>query len=88
MRSSTHEFDTELLHNGRVVTLGAVTYRGRTVLQPGPDRFAPLRRWAQYVADQLDGPVTWRASAEGEVVEEQTVHPAARTAEGGPGPAC
>ncbi|MFD0776239.1 hypothetical protein ACFQZ2_20085 [Streptomonospora algeriensis] len=88
MRSSTREFDTELLRNGRVVTLGAVTYRGRTVLQPGPDRFAPLRRWAQDLADQLGGPVTWRASADGEVVEEQTVHPAARTVEEGPGPAC
>ncbi|GAB3452970.1 hypothetical protein GCM10027570_31610 [Streptomonospora sediminis] len=88
MRSTTHEFDTELRYNGRVVTLGAVTYQGRTVLHPGPDRFAPLRRWAQDLADQLGGPVTWRASSEGEVVEEETVHPAKRAAERDPGQAC
>ncbi|MDT0301187.1 hypothetical protein [Streptomonospora wellingtoniae] len=85
MRSSTHEFDTELRHDGRVVTLGAVTYQGRTVLHPGPDRFAPLRRWAQDLADQLGGPVTWRASSEGDVVDEGTVHPAGRTVEEEPG---
>jgi len=87
MRSTTHEFETELRHNGSVVTLGAVTYRGRTVLQPGPDRFAPLRRWAQDLAGQLGGPVTWRASRDGEVVEEETVHPAECAVEGEPGQA-
>ncbi|WP_067963904.1 hypothetical protein [Nocardiopsis trehalosi] len=76
MRPTTHEFDTELLHGGEVAALGAVVYRGRTVLQPGPDRFAPLRRWAQGVADEVGGPVTWRASADGATVAEGTVHPA------------
>ncbi|MDA0564961.1 hypothetical protein LG943_11595 [Streptomonospora sp. S1-112] len=84
MMSATHEFDTELLYEGRVVTLGAVTYRGRTVLRPGPDRFAPLRRWAQDLADLLGGPVTWRASSGGGVVEEGTVAPAPRAAVGAP----
>ncbi|MFC4561228.1 hypothetical protein ACFO4E_05085 [Nocardiopsis mangrovi] len=76
MRPTTHEFDTELLRGGEVATLGAVVYRGRTVIQPGPDRWAPLRRWAQGLADQVGGPVTWRARAEDTVVAEGTVFPA------------
>ncbi|ASU83071.1 hypothetical protein CDO52_10015 [Nocardiopsis gilva YIM 90087] len=76
MRPTTHEYDTELLYNGEVVTLGGMVYRGRTVLSPGPDMFLPLERWAQSVADQLSGPVSWRAISEGEVVREGTMHPA------------
>ncbi|WP_046469535.1 hypothetical protein [Allosalinactinospora lopnorensis] len=76
MRRTTHEYDTELRSDGEVVTLGAMAYRGRTVLHSGPDMFAPLERWAQGVADQLRASVTWRAaSAKGETVHEGTKHP-------------
>lgn len=75
MRRTTHEYGTELRSDGDVVTLGAITYRGRTVLHSGPDMFAPLERWAQDVADQLRAPVTWRATSDGGEVHEATRYP-------------
>ncbi|MDA8370610.1 MAG: hypothetical protein M0026_12200 [Nocardiopsaceae bacterium] len=79
MRRAPHEYDTELLYNGEVVTLGAMAYRGRTVLPPGPNQFVPLEEWARGVAEQLGGPVSWRASSEGRIIEEGTVYPAGDT---------
>lgn len=77
MRRSTHEYDTELRHNGEVITFGNLVYRGRTVLDEGPGEFAPLERWARGVAEIMGAPVTWRAAQNGEVVREETVDPPA-----------
>ncbi|MBB4933196.1 hypothetical protein F4561_004016 [Lipingzhangella halophila] len=75
MRRTTHEYETELHSDGEVVMLGAVAYRGRTVLHSGPDMFAPLERWAQDVADEMRTPVTWRATSDGGEVHEDTRYP-------------
>src|SRR5690625_5966351 len=61
MRPNTHEYETELRVGGRLIVLEGIPYQGRTVLQDGPDRFAPLERWAKGVAEMLGEPVTWRS---------------------------
>ncbi|MEV2277129.1 hypothetical protein AB0I72_16250 [Nocardiopsis sp. NPDC049922] len=75
MRRNTSEFDTELRANGQIITLDGVAYQGRTVLMDGPDRFAPLERWAKGVAETLGEPVTWRALEKGELAARGTVQP-------------
>lgn len=76
MRRKTHEYDTELRADDRIITLDGVVYQGRTVLEEGPEEFAPLERWAKGVAETLGEPVTWRAlNKEGEVAARGTVQP-------------
>lgn len=43
--------------------------------EEGPDRFAPLERWAKGVAESLGVPVTWRARAKNEPEEGGTARP-------------
>lgn len=75
MRPNTHEYETELRADGRLIVLEGIPYQGRTVLQDGPDRFAPLERWAKGVAEMLGEPVTWRALERGDVAARGTVRP-------------
>ncbi|PDP87724.1 hypothetical protein CQJ94_10175 [Glycomyces fuscus] len=75
MRPNTNEYDTELRLNGEVIVLDGMSYRGRTVLPEGSDRFACLERWAKGVAETLGEPVTWRATENGRLAGRGTVQP-------------
>ncbi|MFV2197251.1 hypothetical protein [Nocardiopsis sp. LOL_012] len=75
MRRKTREYDTELRVRGEVLVVDGVSYQGRTVLEEGPDGFAPLDRWAKGVAETLGEPVTWYALDGEEVAARSTVQP-------------
>ncbi|MBR8742774.1 hypothetical protein [Nocardiopsis sp. MG754419] len=76
MRRGTREYETALEVDGEPLVQDGVVYRGRTMLpEEGPDRFAPLERWAKGVAESLGTPVTWRASAKNEPEESGTAQP-------------
>ncbi|HJE61262.1 MAG TPA: hypothetical protein K8V84_22545 [Nocardiopsis listeri] len=76
MRRGTREYETLLEVDGEVLVQDGVVYRGWTMLaEEGPDRFAPLERWAKGVAESLGVPVTWRARAKNEPEEGGTARP-------------
>ncbi|QVQ50572.1 hypothetical protein J4H86_16905 [Spiractinospora alimapuensis] len=64
------QFDTELLMGDTVIERGSTLLPG-----PEPERFDPLRNWAQLCANVEDQPVTWRAIKAGEVVMDGACYP-------------